>query len=38
MDADYSHLIHIESHEELRLYELIPNVVWIFDLDKHGWW
>ena len=38
MDADYSHLVHIESHDELRLYELIPNVVWIFDLDKHGWW
>jgi len=35
---DYSHLVHIENHDELRLYELIPNVVWIFDLDKHGWW
>ena len=35
---DYSHLTHIASHDELRLYELIPNVVWIFDLDKHGWW
>ena len=38
MTTDYSHLVHIESHEELALYELIPNVVWIFDLDKHGWW
>jgi diguanylate cyclase (GGDEF)-like protein len=38
MSVDYSHLIHIESHEELRLYELLPDVVWIFDLDKHGWW
>jgi len=38
MTDDYSHLTHIESHDELRLYELIPNVVWIFDLDKHGWW
>jgi len=38
MNDDYSHLTHIESHDELRLYELIPNVVWIFDLDKHGWW
>lgn len=34
----YSHLVHINSHEELQLYELIPNVVWLFDLDKHGWW
>ncbi len=34
----YDHLVHIETHEELRLYELIPNVVWVFDLDKHGWW
>lgn len=34
----YDHLVHIVSHEELRLYELIPNVVWVFDLDKHGWW
>lgn len=37
-NQDYSDLTHIESHDELRLYELIPNVVWIFDLDKHGWW
>lgn len=34
----YDHLVHINSHDELGLYELIPNVVWIFDLDKHGWW
>lgn len=34
----YEHLVHIKSHNELGLYELIPNVVWIFDLDKHGWW
>ncbi|MBP0047944.1 GGDEF domain-containing protein [Marinobacterium sp. AK62] len=35
---EYNHLVHIASHDELRLYELIPNVVWVFDLDKHGWW
>ena len=35
---DYNHLVHIQSHDELKLYELIPNVVWVFDLDKHGWW
>lgn len=34
----YEHLVHIKSHDELALYELIPNVVWFFDLDKHGWW
>ncbi|WP_432464395.1 diguanylate cyclase domain-containing protein [Agarivorans sp. QJM3NY_33] len=38
MNEKYSHLPHIRSHDELPLYELIPNVVWIFDLDKHGWW
>lgn len=38
MKGGYEHLIHIESHEEIALYELIPNVVWIFDLDRHGWW
>ncbi|WP_188747777.1 GGDEF domain-containing protein [Marinobacterium zhoushanense] len=38
MQRDYSHLVHIQSHDELALYELIPDVVWIFDLDKHGWW
>lgn len=38
MNAAYNHLIHIKSLDELRLYELIPTVVWIFDLDKHGWW
>ena len=38
MNADYSHLIHIKNLNELSLYELIPSVVWIFDLDKHGWW
>jgi diguanylate cyclase (GGDEF)-like protein len=35
---NYAHLVHIKSHNELALYELIPNVVWFFDLDKHGWW
>lgn len=34
----YDHLVHIVTHDELRLYDLIPNVVWVFDLDKHGWW
>lgn len=34
----YDHLVHIKSHDELALYQLIPNVVWFFDLDKHGWW
>lgn len=38
MNDEYSHLTHIESHDELALYALIPNVVWIFDLDRHGWW
>ncbi len=38
MSADYSHLTHIKSIDELALYELIPTVVWIFDLEKHGWW
>lgn len=38
MHGEYDHLIHIKSHDELALYELIPNVVWIFDLDRHGWW
>ncbi|WP_421865023.1 diguanylate cyclase domain-containing protein [Motiliproteus sp.] len=36
--ADYSHLVHIKDHSELALYELIPNVVWVFDIDRHGWW
>tara|TARA_R110001606_G_scaffold243784_1_gene391613 strand:- start:33446 stop:34735 length:1290 start_codon:yes stop_codon:yes gene_type:complete len=35
---NYDHLIHIRDHSEVALYELIPDVVWIFDLDKHGWW
>ncbi|MDX1490803.1 MAG: diguanylate cyclase [Pseudohongiellaceae bacterium] len=35
---NYSHLTHIASRDELRLYELIPSAVWVFDLDKHGWW
>lgn len=35
---EYSHLVHIQSIEELTLYNLIPDVVWVFDLDKHGWW
>lgn len=38
ISSQYDHLTHIESLDELRLYELIPNVVWVFDLDKHGWW
>lgn len=38
MSTQYDHLIHIHSPEEFALYELIPDVVWVFDLDKHGWW
>lgn len=38
MNERYSHLHHIQSRDELALYELIPNIVWIFDLDRHGWW
>ncbi|MEH6628174.1 MAG: GGDEF domain-containing protein [Motiliproteus sp.] len=38
MSDKYSHLTHIQSRDELTLYDLIPNVVWIFDLDCHGWW
>lgn len=38
MSEEYAHLIHIKDHAEVALYELIPDVVWIFDLDKHGWW
>lgn len=38
MTNPYAHLTHIKSHDELDLYELIPNIVWIFDLDRHGWW
>lgn len=34
----YGHLTHIKDHSEVALYELIPDVVWFFDLDKHGWW
>ncbi|SBS30484.1 Cyclic di-GMP phosphodiesterase Gmr [Marinomonas aquimarina] len=34
----YDHLVHIKDHSEVALYELIPDVVWFFDLDKHGWW
>ncbi len=38
MTVDYSHLPHIQSLDDLSLYELIPDVVWIFDIDRHGWW
>ena len=38
MTDKYGHLVHIVSHDELKLYELIPDVVWVFDLDRHGWW
>lgn len=38
MTDAFAHLPHIKSHDDLTLYELIPNVVWIFDLDRHGWW
>ncbi len=38
MISDYNNLTYIASHEDLALYELIPSVVWIFDLDNHGWW
>lgn len=38
MASESDQLVHIKSHEELVLYDLIPDVVWVFDLDKHGWW
>lgn len=37
-NPSYEHLVHIKDHSEVALYELIPDVVWFFDLDKHGWW
>lgn len=38
MSTSYPHLIHIQDHSELYLYELIPDIVWIFDVDEHHWW
>ncbi len=38
MKNEYSHLTHIDSLADLALYELIPSIVWIFDVDRHGWW
>jgi diguanylate cyclase (GGDEF)-like protein len=38
MTSEYSHLTHIKSLSDLALYELIPTIVWIFDIDRHGWW
>ena len=38
MSTEYKHLMHLSDHSQVELFELIPDVVWIFDLDKHGWW
>lgn len=38
MTETFDHLPHINDFNELKLYDLIPDVVWVFDIDKHGWW
>ncbi len=35
---NYDHLPVFESHDDIAVLELVPDIIWIFDLDVHGFW
>jgi len=37
-ETDFSHLTVLESHQDIASFELVPDIIWIFDLDRHGFW
>jgi len=36
--ADYSHLPVFESHQDIAILDMVPDIIWVFDLDRHGFW
>lgn len=34
----YSHLPVFENHQQIEILEHVPDIIWIFDLDVHGFW
>lgn len=34
----YSHLPVFENHQQISILEHVPDIIWIFDLDVHGFW
>ena len=37
-DSNYSHLPILDSYADITILELVPDIIWIFDLDVHGFW
>lgn len=38
MPEDFSHLPLFTHHSEIAILEHVPDIIWIFDLDRHGFW
>lgn len=34
----YSHLPVFDNHRQIEILEHVPDIIWIFDLDAHGFW
>ncbi|PKF54837.1 GGDEF domain-containing protein, partial [Alteromonadales bacterium alter-6D02] len=37
-DVAVDHLPSISSINELSGFNLSPDIIWVFDLDRHGFW
>jgi diguanylate cyclase (GGDEF)-like protein len=37
-DVEVSHLTVLSSFDEVAGFNLSPDIIWIFDLDRHGFW
>ncbi|OPX54425.1 diguanylate cyclase (GGDEF) domain-containing protein [Oceanospirillum multiglobuliferum] len=38
MSEDFSQLPVFLNHQEIAILEHVPDIIWIFDLDRHGFW
>lgn len=36
--TNFDHLVVFENHEQIAILEHVPDIIWIFDLDAHGFW
>lgn len=37
-ETNFDHLPVLESFQAITGFELVPDIIWIFDLDRHGFW
>ncbi len=37
-ETNFDHLSVLSSPSDIAGFELVPDIIWIFDLDRHGFW